>query len=304
MLIDSTNITTDGTTITAGGFSTSGTLGAGASTLSSANIGSNTLVANLTSYAGRVGIGTATPGNLLNVQTSSGAAGTAPVLGTNNGQIRISGYTGLWGFHIGIVDATGLAWMQVMRDNAATAYDMLLQPVGGRVGIGVTAPTAVLHLKAGTATANTAPLKIAAGVNLATPEPGAIESDGTNLYWTNSGSTRGQVALGSEKITFGLLGNLEVGTDQTNHIQVSNTGTITTISAIAKTAPTGADAIFSIKKNGGTEIAALTITAGQTTATATISGAVTAGDYLSIDVTQIGSTIPGADVNITLVTTL
>jgi hypothetical protein len=59
----------------------------------------------------------------------------------------------------------------------------------GNIGIGTTTPTAILHLKAGTATANTAPLKFTSGTLLGTPEDGAMEYDGTNFYLT-SGSTR------------------------------------------------------------------------------------------------------------------
>lgn len=65
---------------------------------------------------------------------------------------------------------------------------------GGNVGIGVTAPTAVLHLKAGTATAGTAPLKLTSGVNLTQAVDGAFEYDGANLYFT-VGSTRKTVTL-------------------------------------------------------------------------------------------------------------
>lgn len=54
----------------------------------------------------------------------------------------------------------------------------------GNIGIGVTSPTAALHLKAGIATANFAPLKFTSGVNLTTAEAGAMEYDGTNLYFT------------------------------------------------------------------------------------------------------------------------
>jgi hypothetical protein len=54
----------------------------------------------------------------------------------------------------------------------------------GNVGIGLTGPTAVLHLKAGTATASTAPLKLTSGTVNTTPEAGAIEFDGTNLFVT------------------------------------------------------------------------------------------------------------------------
>lgn len=50
------------------------------------------------------------------------------------------------------------------------------------VGIGVAAPSAKLHLKAGTATK--APLKFTAGTNLTTPEAGTIEFDGTDFFMT------------------------------------------------------------------------------------------------------------------------
>ncbi|MBW3546239.1 MAG: hypothetical protein KY428_11690, partial [Bacteroidetes bacterium] len=60
--------------------------------------------------------------------------------------------------------------------------------VAGAIGMGV-APTAVLHLKAGTATANTAPLKLTTGTALTTPEDGALEYHSSHLYFT-IGSTR------------------------------------------------------------------------------------------------------------------
>ena len=62
----------------------------------------------------------------------------------------------------------------------------LVQNDLGNVGIGTTIPTAALHLKAGTAAANTAPLKLTSGTNLTTAEEGAFEYDGTNLYFTTS----------------------------------------------------------------------------------------------------------------------
>lgn len=58
----------------------------------------------------------------------------------------------------------------------------------GKVGIGVTSVTALLHLKAGTATAGTAPLKFNSGTNLTTPDNGTMEFDGTNLYVTAQGT--------------------------------------------------------------------------------------------------------------------
>jgi hypothetical protein len=59
----------------------------------------------------------------------------------------------------------------------------------GRLGIGAT-PSAVLTLKAGTATASTAPLKFTSGTNLTTAEAGVIEYDGTAFYADIAASTR------------------------------------------------------------------------------------------------------------------
>ena len=43
-------------------------------------------------------------------------------------------------------------------------------------------PTAYIHLKGGTATASTAPLKFTSSTNLTTAENGAMEYNGTNLF--------------------------------------------------------------------------------------------------------------------------
>lgn len=63
----------------------------------------------------------------------------------------------------------------------------------GNIGIGVTAPTAALHLKASTSSADTASLKIEAGTVATVAVSGNIESDGTHLYWTDSGGNRRQL---------------------------------------------------------------------------------------------------------------
>jgi hypothetical protein len=63
----------------------------------------------------------------------------------------------------------------------------LLFDANKRLGIGFAyngSPTASLHIRAGTSSASTAPLKFTAGTNLATTEAGAIEYDGTHLYYT------------------------------------------------------------------------------------------------------------------------
>lgn len=64
----------------------------------------------------------------------------------------------------------------------------------GNVGIGTTSPSAKLTIAAGSATAGTAPLKLTSGTNLTTTEAGAIEYDGSHLYFTaTNGGTRFQL---------------------------------------------------------------------------------------------------------------
>ncbi len=73
---------------------------------------------------------------------------------------------------------------------------------------------------------------------------------------------------------------------------------------VASTAPTGANAIFDINKNGTTLFATgkPTLTAGSTAGGGGAPGVTTCADndVLSCDVDQIGSTIPGADVMVML----
>lgn len=59
---------------------------------------------------------------------------------------------------------------------------------------GVTSPSAKIHIGAGATGANTAPLMFTAGTNMTSPQAGAIEFDGTDLFYTDSGPNRLTVA--------------------------------------------------------------------------------------------------------------
>lgn len=77
-----------------------------------------------------------------------------------------------------------------------TPYVFINEKLG--VGAGFTSPTARLHLyTASDGSANTAPMKLqtTSATLLATPEPGAIETDGASLYFTDSSGNR--ITLGS-----------------------------------------------------------------------------------------------------------
>lgn len=87
---------------------------------------------------GKVGIGTAAP--TVKLQVNQANDPNYPTLGTTKGVFFLTDVTGLYGLHTGVHTSEGNVWMQVMRNDAATAYNLLFQPVGGNVGIGDTTP--------------------------------------------------------------------------------------------------------------------------------------------------------------------
>lgn len=102
---------------------------------------------------------------------------------TISGSLNVSGATS---FTVGTLTSATNANI-VLDPNGTGALELLANTY---IGSAVTTPTAFLHLDAGTAAAGTAPLKLAAGVLLTTPESGTINFDGSFFYGTNSTPTR------------------------------------------------------------------------------------------------------------------
>ena len=84
-----------------------------------------------------VGFGASNP--LTRLSITSVANAPSPTLGTPSGGFSLLGSAGLYGIYAGVSDS-GNTWIQAMRNNTATAYDLLLQPSGGNVGIGTSSP--------------------------------------------------------------------------------------------------------------------------------------------------------------------
>ncbi|MFA6520406.1 MAG: DUF5000 domain-containing lipoprotein [Candidatus Paceibacterota bacterium] len=78
------------------------------------------------------------------------------------------------------VGASGADMHFLVGNNGGTEAMTILND--GNMGIGILSPSAVLHLKAGTASAGTGPLKFTAGANLTSPESGTLEFDGSNYF--------------------------------------------------------------------------------------------------------------------------
>jgi len=97
----------------------------------------------------------------------------------------------LAGLTIGAINAVGV--IRFATGGKANANERMRIIANGNIGIGLTSPTARLHLPAAAAGPGLASLKINAGVLATIPVSGNIESDGTHLYWTDSGGTRRQL---------------------------------------------------------------------------------------------------------------
>lgn len=83
-------------------------------------------------------------------------------------------------------------------------------------------------------------------------------------------------------------------------LRVSDDVTLTDILARCGTAPTGSGLTVVVRANG-TSVGSVTIAAGATTGSTTgLTADLSTGDILTFDITAIGSTLPGADIALTL----
>jgi hypothetical protein len=87
----------------------------------------------------QTGIGTTTPVNKLQVETTTANAATSG--NSSNGNLRLSGTTGSHVLDFGLSSSSTYSWLQSRSRTAyETNFDLILNPNGGNVGIGTTSP--------------------------------------------------------------------------------------------------------------------------------------------------------------------
>lgn len=92
------------------------------------------------------GLGIGTTSAKVRTQITGISSG-APTLGTASGSFYVTGSDTAYGLLAGVDAGSGSAWLQTQRTDATgTAYDLWLQPSGGRVGIGTISPAKLLHV--------------------------------------------------------------------------------------------------------------------------------------------------------------
>ena len=173
-------------------------------------------ILSLNRIGGNVGIGTITPNAKLTVKGSgTGVVDIGEwISGATYGAIYLNGSYSVSGAY-NLLSSPGDPTLYVNRATGndikfrENNSDQMVIKSGGNIGIGTSAPTAVLHLKAGTT--SIAPLKFSSGTLLTSPQSGSIEYDGFNFYTTNGAGTRAAIATGSDgSSTFAASGTTAI----------------------------------------------------------------------------------------------
>ena len=159
---------------------------------------------------GKIGFGTTAPANPFNFRYSGAA--THKVVGINRNNSDVAawylGDTGSPDYN-GML-ATNNSDLIIGHDVGGTFTETMrvtksgTAGVVGKVGIGTTSPTALLHLKAGTTAASTAPLKLTSGDLMTAPEAGAIEFLSDKFYGTiTTGTVRSAFVFETRSVSTG-----------------------------------------------------------------------------------------------------
>ena len=142
----------------------------------------------------------AAQGGTLTLLDEGDTAGAGGMVVFGVGGYGRSGFAAIKGYVDNVNDYTYGHLVFATRDELAYALAERMRITNdGKVGIGVPAPSAKLHLPIGTAAAGTAPFKISSGTLLTAPEAGVIEFDGTGLYFTPTDHRR-FISLASDSI--------------------------------------------------------------------------------------------------------
>ena len=141
---------------------------------------------------------TSTGSLLFYVQNANSQSSPVPIIGGPGAKLTLSVSSG----GVGITNLRNVATdlMFFIKDyTSKTVCSFYNGPGAGGIGVGMGAAgiTAKVHIGVGTTTAGTAPIKLttASAALLTTPEAGAFETDGTDLYFTNSAGVRKKVTL-------------------------------------------------------------------------------------------------------------
>lgn len=257
--------------------------------------------------SGKVGIGTSSPLSVLDVQTNVAERRSIRFSGTGASNAEIH-CTESGGFNRELTLGAQNLCFYTGSSSATTRAEAARIDSSGNVGIGTSSPGSKLDVKgtlrlSGSTSGYVGLAPAAAADSTTYTLPSADGTNGQSLVTNGSGTLRWATPA---EISFTIPGNLTVGAAAIRWYFTGNV-TVSNVVATVSTAPTGASVIFDVNKNGTTIFTTQgnrpTITATNFTDLTSTPDTTTfaSGDYVTIDVDQIGSTVAGADAVIRLV---
>jgi len=178
---------------------------------------------------GRLGVGERTP--LATVHAVGGGTSASTILQAN-GHFRVTGdgvvHWGAYAAQGKFTWDTNRAIIESLNGSrldlkAGGSIGLTVSASAGRVGVGaVTAPTALLHIAGGGTAGWSASLKLGAGSLLTTPEIGAMEFDGSSLYFSRLAGVRKRISLK----TYAIIGNAVDTVFTINHLLGTNSPSV------------------------------------------------------------------------------
>jgi hypothetical protein len=171
--------------------------------------------------SGNLGIGTSSPKAKLQ---STGAAATAtPTGGSATGSAQyLTNTNDAFGMLFGI-SGGGAGWIQQQRTDATnTQYDLLINPIGGNVGIGTSSPAQRLDVTGALNSVQARFGNVAGrGLEISTELVGGTNDAGATLNAPVAGGTLIFKTVNSERARIDSSGNLGIGTaSPTTRLQV------------------------------------------------------------------------------------
>lgn len=175
---------------------------------------------------------------------------------TISGAVNASAATSWIMPSVGVTTATNAN--AIFDPNGTGAIELLAKTYVGNTA--AVTPTANLHLAAGAATAGAAPLKMTLGPVLTTPEAGAFEFDGAEVYATTSTPTRKRIATDTAPVAIAAADiNWSLGSTFTKTLAANTTFTFsnavdgrTIVVALTNTASNYTVAWTGVTWSGGT----------------------------------------------------
>lgn len=197
--------------------------------------------------------------------------------GMNSGNINVVDVANIFSQMTNVASGSESGNLSIYTRHNGIRTEKLRIDSNGNIGVGTNAPTALLHLQAGTS--SSAALKLTSGTLLTSPTSGSIEYDGSYYYITDGNNTRRAIATVAAPGTFD---NASVISNSGNITLVPTGSVIVSATTASTNSQTGALVV-----NGGLGVAGNIYASGTIVTSGNIQGAsITATNGVSTTVVQ------------------